>query len=409
MTVTSAGFRPDIQGLRALAVLLVVIFHAGLPLSGGFIGVDVFFVISGYVITAMLLREQQQSGRIDLLQFYRRRIFRLLPALALTVSVTLLITALLLWPFGTQQTAAATAVGALLLQANRVIAEVGADYFAEATQINPLLHLWSLSVEEQFYVVYPLLIAAACLLPRPRAAMTGLIGLLTAASIGWLALADTSLLDAGSAWLIGYYSPLSRAWEFTLGAAAALLPQSIAGRRTATVTGVLAAVGLLVSAVLITEKLPFPGLVTAAPVLATVLLLVTAERADGLRQLLSSRLAGWIGDRSYSWYLWHWPLIVFADLLWPDVSFAKPVAALCALLLADLSFRSVEQPLRTAARNPGRPAIAAVVALIGAAAALAGGQGRRWRRGSTAWWGGPLWRPASDTTGAAAAIKASTA
>lgn len=152
--------RPDIQGLRAVAVLLVVAFHAGLPLPGGFLGVDVFFVISGFVITSMLAREYASRGRINLRGFYSRRFKRLSPALALTLSVTVLLSLALQSPFGTQQITAQTALGALFLSANLVIARNTGGYFDPAAETSPLLNTWSLSVEEQFYLAFPTILIA---------------------------------------------------------------------------------------------------------------------------------------------------------------------------------------------------------------------------------------------------------
>ena len=164
------GVRLDIQGMRAVALLMILAFHARLPVPGGFAGVDVFFVISGFVITAMLMREHGRSGRIDLRRFYLRRFRRLTPALALTVSVVLVLAVLLESPFGAQQITAATAVGAMLLVANVVIAGTTGDYFSPAAESNPLLNVWSLSVEEQFYLVFPAVLILGWLLARRRGA-----------------------------------------------------------------------------------------------------------------------------------------------------------------------------------------------------------------------------------------------
>ncbi|WP_219107820.1 acyltransferase, partial [Austwickia sp. TVS 96-490-7B] len=153
--------RPDIQGLRAIAVGLVIVYHAGLPVPGGFVGVDVFFVISGFVITAMLIREIETQGRVRFARFYLRRFRRLTPALALMLSVTLVMSAVALGPFGAQAVAAQTALGAVLLVANGVIAVTTGGYFDAPAESNPLLHTWSLSVEEQFYLFFPAVLSLA--------------------------------------------------------------------------------------------------------------------------------------------------------------------------------------------------------------------------------------------------------
>ena len=157
--VVQGNRRRDIQGLRAIAVIMVVAFHAGLPVPGGFVGVDVFFVISGFVITAMLHREWEKTGRIKFGTFYLKRFKRLAPALALMVGVTLMISTVIFSPFGHQTYAAATGIGALLMSANFVIAKTTGGYFGPTAENNPLLNTWSLSVEEQFYLVFPALIA----------------------------------------------------------------------------------------------------------------------------------------------------------------------------------------------------------------------------------------------------------
>ena len=178
--------RRDIQGLRAVAVLAVVAFHAGLPLPGGFVGVDVFFVISGFVITAMLQREQAGTGHIRFGRFYIRRFKRLTPALALMISVTLVASALILSPLRPQQDAAKTGIAAMLLVANFVIAFTTGGYFDTAAELNPLLNTWSLSVEEQFYFIFPALLALGWFLGQRRrlgSAPIVLVGLLAAASL----------------------------------------------------------------------------------------------------------------------------------------------------------------------------------------------------------------------------------
>ena len=201
--------RLDIQGLRALAVLLVVAFHAGLPLPGGFVGVDVFFVISGFVITAMLRREWETTGRIRFGAFYLRRFKRLAPALAVMVVTTTLASSLFLSPLGPQQDAARTAVGALLTGANLVIAGTTGGYFDAPAELNPLLNTWSLSVEEQFYLAFPALLALGWLLaPRLRSAPAVLVG---AAAIVSFALADAGTTGVAQSWLLGFYSPFTRA------------------------------------------------------------------------------------------------------------------------------------------------------------------------------------------------------
>ena len=208
--------RLDIQGLRAVSVLMVVAYHAGLPVPGGFVGVDVFFVISGFVITAMLMREWDSTGRLRLGRFYIRRFKRLTPALALMVAVVMVPSSLLLSPLGGQQTAAKTAIGAMLLAANVVIAATTGNYFADFAESNPLLHTWSLSVEEPFYLVFPMLLLVSLLLggrafrsSRTPLVMVGLVGVVSFA----FAIAGSAELSIPSMpnSLVGFYSPATRA------------------------------------------------------------------------------------------------------------------------------------------------------------------------------------------------------
>jgi peptidoglycan/LPS O-acetylase OafA/YrhL len=252
-TARLVSHRPDIQGLRAIAVLMVVAFHAGLPVPGGFVGVDVFFVISGFVIAGSLHREWSNTGRIHFARFYMRRFKRLTPALALTVTVTMLLTAAVLSPLGAQQNAAKTAIGGMFISANVVIANTTGGYFSLAAETNPLLHVWSLSVEEQFYLGFPFLLAIGWAIARRgrRLSTAPLMLVMAVMAVSFLlSLVDESALEfPGSKDALGFYSPVPRAWEFAAGAALAL---AIAGRRglaprTAALSGTLGLIGLVSS------------------------------------------------------------------------------------------------------------------------------------------------------------------
>ncbi len=362
-----ATHRLDIQGLRAVAVLMVVAFHAGLPVPGGFVGVDVFFVVSGFVIAGTLHREWSNTGRIHFARFYLRRFKRLTPALALTVTVTMLLTAIVISPLGAQQNAAKTAIGAMFVSANFVIANTTGGYFSLAAETNPLLHVWSLSVEEQFYLVFPFLLAIGWAIVRRRRRLSAapLVVVLSVIAVSFLlALVDESTLQfPGSKDALGFYSPLPRAWEFAAGAAVAL---AIAGKRglaprTAVVSGTLGLAGLAASVFLINESTPFPGTWTLLPVASTLLLIMAGwQKTDNYAsRLLSTGPMVRTGDWSYSIYLWHWPFIVLASTLWPGVAWVPMLAAICAFIPAIASFHFVEQPLRIRAYN--RRALAALV------------------------------------------------
>ena len=348
-----APFRKDIQGLRALAVLMVLAFHARLPVPGGFLGVDVFFVISGFVITSMLHREWEATGRIRLARFYTRRFKRLTPALALAVAVTVVASAFVLSPFGAQQTAGKTALGALLISANFVITRTTGGYFDAPAETNPLLHTWSLSVEEQFYLVFPLIVMMGWMVSkrwrRLRVTTPVAVALVAAGSFGVAVLALSHPPAPRTGWLIGYYGPLSRAWEFAAGALLAMVATKLARapRSLATALGLGGAAMLGASLWLISETTPHPGPWTLLPVLGTLLLLVagTGQTTVVSRALALGPLVK-VGDWSYSIYLWHWPLIVLASSRWPDRRWVTVVAAIVSFAPALASYRWVETPLR---------------------------------------------------------------
>jgi peptidoglycan/LPS O-acetylase OafA/YrhL len=364
------GRRLDIQGLRAVAVLMVVAYHAGLPVPGGFVGVDVFFVISGFVIAGMIDREWSSTGRFGFGRFYLRRFKRLTPALALMVAVTMILACCLLSPFGPQQWTAQTGIGAMLLVANFVIAQTTGGYFDPPAESNALLNTWSLSVEEQFYLVFPAILLLGWVLSRRgrRRVPWGpvLVGAVALVSLGLAMLAVNGLAPPHSEHLLGFYSPLTRAWEFAVGALLALTAtsRSLRSDRHATVLAWLGAALLAGSAGLVTKALPFPFTSTALAVGGT-LLVIAAGTHHTTRVSRALALPGIVrvGDWSYSIYLWHWPLKVFAVYLWPDAPYAAVLAATLSILPAVASYRWVEQPLR---RLPplSRPRTAAFVGAV---------------------------------------------
>ena len=364
--------RADIQGLRAVAVLLVVLFHAGLPIDGGFIGVDVFFVISGFVITSLLLRELDRTGTLSFAAFYARRVRRILPALALT-TVVVAVGSLGAVSEPIRATTARTGVAASLFVSNIFLYRSPNGYFDAAPTLNPLLHMWSLSVEEQFYFVFPAVLAVGALIarrirPGSRWALGLVIGAVALVSFA-IGLYTTNAGPDPATFnsQFAFYMAPARAWEFAVGALLGVGAIRLARipRTTAIGFGIIGAALVGIGAFTIDGTTPFPGTAALLPVVGTALLLAagTATTA-GVSGLLGIRPMIWIGDRSYSWYLWHWPIIVFAAALWPGNDRIKLIAAAASLLPAWLSYRWIERPIHTNARWQGRRAFALASACI---------------------------------------------
>lgn len=342
---TSASFRPDIEGLRAIAVGGVVAFHFGMSdLPGGFVGVDIFFVISGYLITRHLMQEIDQNGSVDLWRFYGRRARRLLPASLLVILVTLAVGYFILAP-SEQQLYAKGALFASSYVINLWLLRWSFDYFAVDSANNPFLHFWSLSVEEQFYLVWP---AFLLLVVRFRPGEKGVAFFLALAALGSF-VACVWLTAVSQPWAF-YFSPL-RAWEFALGGlvSLAVVERWAAGLRLAPALG-WAGIALIGTAMLtVSEANPFPGFLALMPVAGTVMLLLSGARrgAGGPTALLSLPPFLWTGKLSYSLYLWHWPMIVYATILVPELSTGgRLLCLLGTIALSCLSYRFVENPVR---------------------------------------------------------------
>jgi peptidoglycan/LPS O-acetylase OafA/YrhL len=372
------GFRPDVQGLRAVAVGTVLLFHA-LPgvLPGGFVGVDVFFVISGFLITGLLLREAESDGRISLARFWARRARRILPAAAV-VLVVVAIASVLLLPMTRWQDVAWQVVASATYVQNWVLA-AGTDYLNAGEPATPLQHYWSLAVEEQFYLVWPLLIVAVIALARRRG--RGIAMLRRDATIGILLVVVPSL-----AWSVvataatpapAYFTSTTRVWELGVGALAAVLAPRLASvpRGAAVVLGWVGVAAIAAAAIAFDADTPFPGSAALLPVLGAAAIIVAGLRArDGISvaRVLSVRPMTWIGDLSYSLYLWHWPVIVFATAVLGGLDPVSVIAVgVLSLGLAMLSRRYIEQPALRApalARSTRRALIAgAAVVVVGAA------------------------------------------
>ncbi|MER7796518.1 acyltransferase family protein [Microbacterium sp. NPDC096154] len=348
--------RLDIQGLRALAVALVVVFHlAPAALPGGYIGVDVFFVISGFLITAHLLREVERTGTVRVTEFWARRVRRLLPAAFLVLIVSALAALFLLPRTVLLQNLSEIALAAVYVL-NWGLAANSVDYLAESNDPSLVQHYWSLSVEEQFYLVWPLLVIAALWAAtkagrgRDRRAITVMLLVVLAASFTF------SVYATGVAQPSAYFVTPTRAWEFAAGGLVALLPSGVlrAGRSHALLSW--AAAGAIVgSAVLFDENTAFPGWIALVPVLATATLLWAGDSDStwAPQYLAKAAPVQLIGDTSYAIYLWHWPLIVgFTALAGraPGWKWALVIGA-ASVALAIATKQLVEDPVRSTPRR----------------------------------------------------------
>ena len=376
------GFRPDIEGLRAVAVLAVVLFHAGIPgVGGGFVGVDVFFVISGFLITGLLWREVSTTGTVRLGRFYGARARRLLPASAL-VGVVIMICQALLVPPLLARTAIDDGIACALYVGNYRFALRGVDYFASKVP-SPFEHYWSLGVEEQFYVVWPaLIIGTAWLIRRVRrragahATSRQTPYLVVLALVGAVSFA-LSLVLTHTAPSMAFFSLPTRAWELAAGGLVALtathwrrLPA-----RPAAIAGWAGLALILLACTRLDSTTPYPGTAALLPVLGTALVIGAgcAAPLQGCGRVLAWRPMQAVGRVSYSWYLWHWPVILVAKVfVVPLLGHAVWVGLVAVLIsggLAVLTTRFVENPLRFAA--PLRRSAAKSLALGAAVTAVA--------------------------------------
>ena len=364
--------KPEIDGLRAIAVAAVVAYHAfPAAVPGGFVGVDIFFVISGYLITSLLVRERADTGRVDFFAFYARRMRRLLPALvAMLVGVMLLLVVLMGRHERLASDAASSSLWSLLFAANLHFQATVGGYFDAAADTRPMLHLWSLAVEEQYYLIYPWLLVA-------------LLARVSAAPGRWLAGLASASFVLSEYWAnvepgMGFYQMPSRFWELAAGGLVALSPTVPAGRRS--LPGLLpAGLALVLLACACTGRWgAFPGKAALPVVAGTAMVLLAIHRgavAGPGASLLRSRPLVALGLVSYSLYLWHWPLLVMAQQarIEPAGPGLRVAACALALLLAILSWRFVETPVRRwRIRNPVRWLGAGVLATMVAGGAIIG-------------------------------------
>lgn len=350
------GYRADVEGLRALAILLVVAAHAGVPwLSGGFVGVDVFFVLSGFLITGLLVQEVFETGRLRFAEFYVRRLRRLMPALLVMLLVIGLLAALVLAPAEQREQSSAAAMAALWLS-NIHFALARLDYFAPGTETNLFLHTWSLGVEEQFYLVWP----AVLVWLMARDGERGIARLKVGMAVVLVAsLASCVWLTYAAPQLAFYMMPM-RAWQFAAGALVWLTfrrPSGASGsywwQRHALALrrgGWIGLVLVVTVGVLFDARMPYPGgwaLLPTAGAAAVIAAGSDGRASTGVTRLLAWRPLQWLGGVSYSWYLWHWPILLLGHAFSGSDA---PAWRLCwvvlSLVLAWASCRLVEAPIR---------------------------------------------------------------
>ena len=349
--------RPEIQGLRALAVALVLLYHLWPGrLPGGFIGVDVFFVISGFLIIGHLLREAAQSGRVRLGRFWMRRARRILPLALLVLAVTAIATATIA-PLGLRQQYFEEVLAAVFFAENWRLAADSVDYLRADYEASPVQQYWSLGVEEQFYIALPLIIVA--LLAIAATLKVGRVRLIGAVLIV-LALASLvmSVIVTAQASGVAYFGTHTRLWQFLLGGLLALVALArprmvVVGPRAAHLLATVGAALIVGSAVFLSGQTPFPGWIAVVPVLGTLAIIVSGPEGWFGRlsaiPIGSTRPVLWLGAISYGVYLWHWPIIVFAELLLGPLNApVKLVIIAATLTLATATKRWVEDPLRFA-------------------------------------------------------------
>jgi peptidoglycan/LPS O-acetylase OafA/YrhL len=362
------GFRPDIEGLRGLAILLVVGFHAGVSrLAGGYVGVDVFFVISGYFITRMLAHEVGATGDVDVSDFFARRARRLLPAFFVVLVATVILALWLYAPI--DQPDVAFDARAVAVHAGNVLFAASAEHY-HARSNNPLLHTWSLAVEQQFYIVWPLLFA---LIGR----LHGDAGITRRRLLTWIGAAGVlsflaSLWVTRTAQTWAFFGMPTRIWEFAAGGAAAVALDAAPAvnarlSRWATALQIGGLVAIVATTLALTGATPYPGFAALLPVLGTVALVVGGQVASTendnpgshiqpITRALSIAPLQWLGRISYTWYLWHWPLIVLGGIIDWEIGVGGRLAwSLAALGLAMLTHWFVEEPMRRGTLFRDRP------------------------------------------------------
>ena len=342
--------RKDIQGLRAIAILTVLFAHARFPFfTGGFVGVDVFFVISGFLITGLLIKEYSGKGRISIPDFYARRVRRIIPAATIVILATVFISTIILGRDGSVSTYW-DAIWSSVFASNWYMAFVGVDYFSLGATPSPLQHFWSLAVEEQFYVVWPTIIIILTFFAGKTSSKKFKPFLGTALTLIIIASLTWSIIQTNTEPTIAYFSTFTRGWELAVGALLAVVANKININKTLRTFLLYAGmIMILISVFTLNESMAFPGFLAVIPVTGAAIILISGTNNHAkFNQILTNKFMVWVGGISYALYLWHWPMLI----LWESKTGEKPgfFVALCLLLisvlLAWLSTTFVEDPLR---------------------------------------------------------------
>jgi peptidoglycan/LPS O-acetylase OafA/YrhL len=333
----------EIEGLRAVAVIAVLLYHGKFGFSGGYVGVDVFFVISGFLITSLLLLEREDRGLVRLVHFYARRARRLLPAASLTIAVTLLLSWWVFDSLRAREIAKDGLFAGLFLSNVRFVADE-ADYFATEQLASPFQHFWSLSVEEQFYIVWPALLLLAWWGARHvRRRLLMASGAVVVTSL----VASILLIDNHPSWT--FFMLPTRAWELAIGGLLAVAVPYVRGRNNAlrAFGGWMGALAVAVTIFVYDDTTTFPGVAAIPVVCGTALVLLSVNAQWSPSAILSAQPLQWIGARSYALYLWHWPLLVLWERKYPDPSWTERAGVLgVSVLVAAASYAVIEDPMR---------------------------------------------------------------
>ncbi|MBM3639121.1 MAG: acyltransferase [Actinobacteria bacterium] len=371
---TSTRRRSDIEGLRALAVAMVLLYHAHVPgFGGGYVGVDVFFVLSGFLITGLLVNEREQTGRISFSLFYSRRVRRILPMSALVVVATLVTSYMWIEPLRLRELGS-DAIGTASFSSNFLFANRGADYLQSTLPPSPLQHYWSLAVEEQFYVVWPVLVLVVCL--GVRGSVRRRVSLLSIVVAASSFVACMITMERAQPW--AFFAPHTRAFELALGALCATVPLARLHRSPllASFTSWAGIALIIASATNFSEQTRFPGPWVLVPVVGTMLALQGGDSHRFAPNLiLRAAPVQWLGSRSYSAYLWHWPVLIIAPaMLGNELTGTQQVMCLViALGFTELGHVLIERPVHRNHSLEGRRALSLALATIlisGAAGAL---------------------------------------